>query len=141
MPGGRPTSGPDLVDGLEGSQEAKRKMKVFLQTLEGSKTIGEASELLEINESMVHRLRCRAIEAAIRDLEAKPIGRPRRTGGRAEQVAELEGQIAKLKSEQAVLERKLQSVELKERLFSAIPGLEGKVSKGSKKGKPLGPIR
>ncbi len=138
MPGGRPTSGPDLVDGLEGSQEAKRKMKIFLQTLEGTRTIGEASELLEINEAMVHRLRGRAMEAAIRDLEAKPIGRPRRLGGGADRVAELQGEIAKLRSEKAALERKLQGVELKDRLLTAIPGLQGKVRGGSKKGSPWG---
>src|SRR5438093_1537892 len=39
MPGGRPPKGSELVEGLEGSGDAKARLKVAIETLMGSKTI------------------------------------------------------------------------------------------------------
>lgn len=40
----RPTSGAELVEGLEGSAGAKQKLRLFLQTLLGERSIGEVGE-------------------------------------------------------------------------------------------------
>jgi hypothetical protein len=78
MPGGRPPKGPELVEGLEGSKEAKARLRVALETIAGEKSIAEACEELGIGPALVHHLRARALQAALVELEAKPTGRPRK---------------------------------------------------------------
>lgn len=76
MPAGRPPKGPDLVDGLEGSAEARRRLKLVLETIQGERTVAEAVAMLGISESRFHAIRENALAGALETLEPLPRGRP-----------------------------------------------------------------
>ena len=74
MRGRRPT-GPELVDRLAGSEQARERVKVVLQTMTGELRVQEACERLQISEQRFDELRLEAIQAAVASLEPKPTGR------------------------------------------------------------------
>ena len=39
---GRPCKGPNLVDGLDGSAEARTRLRIVLETIAGQRTVAEA---------------------------------------------------------------------------------------------------
>ena len=127
MPGGRPPKGPELVAGLEGSAEAKARLRVVLETISGEKTIAEACEELGLEESMVHLLRQRALAAGLKELEAKPRGRPPK-----EERVEPEA-LETLRRENEELKAKLRLAELRSELRAAIPSLAERVKEAEKK--------
>ena len=101
MRGRRPV-GPELVDRLQGSESARERVKVVLQTMTGELRVQEACEQLQISEQRFDELRNEAIQAAVASLEPKPTGRPMRVtvmnpaeAERLQQrVVELEAQVA-----------------------------------------------
>ena len=78
MPGGRPTKGLELIDGLAGSSGAKARLRAALETMMGLKSIAEASEGVGLKEAMLHVERAQALQGALDALEPKPMGRPRK---------------------------------------------------------------
>jgi hypothetical protein len=90
---GRFPAGPSYVDKLEGSQAAKERLKVVLETLAGQCRVQEACVRLGICE----QLRQEALEAALAGLEPGVPGRPPQTRSPAdERVHALEDQLAAL---------------------------------------------
>lgn len=71
----RTTAGPALVDTLPGSDEARRKAHVLLQTIDGSITIHQAADVLGCDRSFVHVLRRQALEGLVAALEPRAPGR------------------------------------------------------------------
>lgn len=65
-----------LIDGLDGSTQAKAKLKMIVETLAGDRTIPDAGEILNLGESRFHVIRQEALQAALAAMEPKPIGRP-----------------------------------------------------------------
>jgi hypothetical protein len=57
MPRGRRTSGAALVDALGGSLEAKRRLKLALETLSGAKRVVDACKELGLCEALFYRYR------------------------------------------------------------------------------------
>jgi hypothetical protein len=96
---GRYPAGPEYVEVLDGSEQAKQRLRLVLETMAGQRGIGEAARLLGVTEQRVHQLREDAMRAALAKLEPKPAGRPRRpaepldAAALAEQVLELEKQL------------------------------------------------
>ena len=79
------------MERLEGSEHAKIRLKVILETLSGQRTIPDACDELGIQESMFHQLRSEVLQTALGRLEPRPIGRPPHTPSPEDQrVAELE---------------------------------------------------
>jgi len=95
---GRYPSGPEYVESLEGSTEAKRRAKVILQTVSGELRVQEACRLLAICEQRFQQLREEMLQAALARLEVRPAGRPRRQAERAEAAA-LQGKLAEVELE------------------------------------------
>jgi hypothetical protein len=95
---GRHPAGPEYVEQLEGSELAKRRLRVVLETLAGQCGIGEAARLLGISEQRVHQLREEALQAALVELEPKMPGR-RPGGGDDEDPAALREQLLELEKE------------------------------------------
>ncbi len=101
MRGRRPV-GPELVDRLPGTELARERVKVVLQTMTGELRVQEACEQLQISEQRFDELRIEAIQAAVASLEPKPAGRPARVAATdpaeterlQQRVAELEAQLA-----------------------------------------------
>jgi hypothetical protein len=89
-----------VVDAVDGSALARRRLKAVLETISGERTVGEASGELGIGEAAFHKLRRHAIEGAMAGLEPRPPGRPRSEDPGADgRVKELEEEILGLKIE------------------------------------------
>lgn len=74
---GRKPPGPEYVERLEGSAEAKRRLTAILQTLAQARRLGEASAELDLTPQRFHMLRQQALQAALQALEPGHPGRPR----------------------------------------------------------------
>jgi len=98
---GRRPAGPELAERLDGSPAACRRMRVILETIAGTRRVGEACTQLGICEQRFEALRATAIRAGIAALEPRPIGRrpksPRAVP--AAEVTRLEGRVADLEAQ------------------------------------------
>jgi hypothetical protein len=98
MTRGRRPKGPKLVDGLDGSAEAKRRLEVILESISGQRTVAEARALLGLSEARFHELRNKIMQAALERSEPQPVGRPRHEPAPQQaQLAALEAQIRDLR--------------------------------------------
>lgn len=92
---GRRPAGPEYVEHLPGSELAKLRLRVVLETIAGTCRVQEACERLSICEQRFHQLREEAMTAALAGLEPGTPGRPARTPAPAEeQVQSLQEQLA-----------------------------------------------
>jgi hypothetical protein len=93
MRGRRPV-GPEYAEQLAGSETAKLRTKVILETIAGTCRLKEACERLGISEQRFHQLREEMMVAAVKALEPGHAGRPAHTPTPAEeQVIALEQQL------------------------------------------------
>ena len=92
---GRRPSGPQYVQQLTGSEDAKKRLQVVLETLSGTCRVQEACRQLDISEPRFHQLRTEALTAALEGIEPKRAGRkPAALTPDQEQVAQLQKQVA-----------------------------------------------
>jgi hypothetical protein len=61
---------------MDGSEQAKVRLKVILEVISGKRTLKSASEELGISEARYHELERIALQGAVEHLEPKPAGRP-----------------------------------------------------------------
>jgi len=100
MTRGRPPLGSGHVDGLEGPEASKERLRIILETLSGERTVAEACEVLGIGETRYHALRREALSGALEALAPRAPGRPRREESPEDRrVKELESQVADLEEE------------------------------------------
>jgi transposase-like protein len=117
MTRGPHVKGPGLVERLDGSELAKRKLRVVLETISGGKTVEEACQELAIGTTAFHELRAKVLEGAIELLEPKPPGRPPKV------VPESEGQISELESEVRRLKLELSIAHVREEVLLSMPSV------------------
>jgi transposase-like protein len=86
------------VKALDGSEQAKRRLGVVLQTLTGGCSVKEACEELGISEARFHVIRRESLQGALEELEPRPVGRPTQ-GQPDEHTAILEERVAELETE------------------------------------------
>jgi len=127
MAKGRPAKGPELVEGLEGSEEAKKRLEVILETIGGQKSAQEAYEQLGLSKSMFHEIRTGSLVAALESLEAKPKGRPR------QEVTEDQRENERLSKEVEELKAALQIANVREEIALVMPHVL-KAADGKKNG-------
>jgi hypothetical protein len=72
---GRYPSGPEFVDKLDGSTEAKERLKVVLATLSGQLRVSEACVRLGIKQSRFDQLRIEYLQTALHGAERRRAGR------------------------------------------------------------------
>jgi hypothetical protein len=124
---GRYPSGPEYVNRLDGSARAKERLLVVLQTMVGRYRVQEACQLLGICEQRFDQLREQALQAALRELEGKPGGRPRR-----EQTLTREQTLA-LRQQVADLEAELRAAQVREEIALVLPrAVRGESDPGKK---------
>jgi hypothetical protein len=98
-----------LVHHLDGSERAKERLEVILETIAGRITIREACDRLGIEEAMFFRLRTQAIQAGLSRLEPRPSGRPPRHPSPEDQrIAELEQELREKELQQKAMEARLE---------------------------------
>jgi hypothetical protein len=130
---GRKPTGPQLVEHLEGSEHAKARLKVILETVAGQRTIPDACAALGIQMSMFHKLRGEVLQTALSRLEPRPLGRPPRQPSAEEQRA------AKLEEENLHLQVELRAAEIRGELADALPRLNRPAISPGKKTTPRQP--
>ena len=105
------------MERLEGSEHAKGRLKVILETLSGQRTIPEACELLGIQESMFHKMRTQVLQTALGRLEPRPLGRPPQLpSAEAQRIAELEDELSRQGTE-------LRAARIRQELAEKLPRL------------------
>jgi transposase-like protein len=135
---GRPPKGPRLADDQEGSESAKRRLRIVLETVAGERTVASACAELGMGEAAFHELRSRALAAALISLEPKPRGRPPR------ETAEEASRIGELEEENQHLKIDLRAAQIREEMLmmphllkkkDAAPATEAKPPQGRKRRK------
>lgn len=97
---GRRPSGPEYVDKLEGSPEARQRLTAILETLAGHCRLQEACTQLGIAETRFHQIRSAALQAALEQLEPGPVGRPPRSASaNADRIEQLQARVHELEIE------------------------------------------
>jgi hypothetical protein len=114
---GRPAKGPKLVETLDGSEDAKRKLRIILETVTGKRSVEEACEVLGIGPAAFHKLRARTLQDAVHSLEPRPVGRPRK------EVPKEATEIEALKAEVWQLKFDLQAARIREEIAVTMPHL------------------
>jgi hypothetical protein len=99
MPRGRPPKGAKLVEKLDGSEEAKRRLELVLQTIAGKRDVASVCEELGIKKTAFVKIRDKVLQSALQGIEPKPSGRPRKEPEKPDRVTELEKQVEHLKKE------------------------------------------
>jgi len=131
---GRPPSGPALVDRLEGSPQAKTRLRIILETVSGVCSIPAACAALGLSEAAFYRLRERTLTEAVAGLEPRPAGRPSlKASPEAEQVQALTREVARL-------EMDLHAARVREEIALTMPHLLARRrsprAAGPKRGEP-----
>jgi hypothetical protein len=114
---GRKPTGPQLVERLAGSEHAKSRLKVILETISGRRTIPDACVELGIQETMFYRLRAEALQTALDRLEPRPLGRPPRA------ISSEDQHMAELAAENQELRLELRAAAVRRELAENLPRL------------------
>lgn len=106
---GRNPMGPQLVHHLDGSEQAKERLEVMLETVAGKCTIDDACKRLGISEAMFFRLRMEVLQEALSSLEPRSPGRPSPSQSPEQQrIAELEERLQEKDKELKATEVRLE---------------------------------
>lgn len=124
---GRKPTGTQLVERLQGSQHAKTRLRVILETLSGQRPIPEACEALGIGESMFHRVRSEVLQTALDRLEPRPLGRPPLA------ISPEDQRLRDLEAENQRLTIELRAAEVRRELAETLPRLVRPVGEPEKK--------
>jgi transposase len=114
---GRPSLGPSLADKVEGSAQAKARLKLILQTIAGEISVADACKELGLSEARFHELRQQWMQDACTALEPKPAGRPKET------TIEEEVELLRLHRENTNLTLQLRAAQIREQIGVAMPHL------------------
>lgn len=115
---GRPPKGPDLVDALDASEDAKARAKIFLQTIQGTLSAAEAGARLGVSEARFHEMRNEWLAQATALLEPKRRGRPPAPGP-SKEARELE----RVKAQMADMNIELKAAHVREKVMLIAPHL------------------
>lgn len=111
---GRPQLGVEHVSKLDGAEDEKRRLRVILDTVSGTKTVEEACAELQIAASHFHRMRERALAGALFALAPKPTGRPAKQEAKSEREKQLERELQEVKID-------LRASQIREQLALVMP--------------------
>lgn len=87
------------MEGLKGSEHAKKRLHEVLRTISGECTIEEACRELGIGRTRFFDLRQSLLEEMVERLEPRPRGRPSERDEKSERVEALERRIGQLEVE------------------------------------------
>ena len=110
---GRIPVGPEVVEQLQGSEKAKERLRVILETMTGDLRIDDACARLGICEQRFRQLRAALLQAAVGILEDQPAGRPRQPEEPAETAA--------LRRQLEAMQRELRAAQVREEIALALP--------------------
>jgi len=123
----RPPEGARLVGRVQGSEHAKTRLRVILETLAGERRIASACADLGMNEAAFHKLRMRTLQDAVASLEPRPVGRPRSI------LTPEEIEAARLRAKNDELQRDLEAARLREEIAVTMPHVGRKRGRSAEK--------
>jgi hypothetical protein len=133
---GRKPVGTGHVERLLGSESAKQRLTVFLETLEGEITVPEGCARLGICEARFHALRGAWLQQAVELLEPRRLGRP----PQAATASELLARVQALEVQNAALRQQLATADVRRELAEVLPHVvhpaEGSAKKGARTQRP-----
>lgn len=127
MASGRPSSGVDLVEQVDGSRAVRRRVRVVLLTIAGALTIAEACAEIGVGRTYFFALRERMLQGAVDALRPRPRGRPRRP---AEDDADRRALRARIRE----LELALRTTQLRSEIALTMPYLLDRAGRKKKAG-------
>lgn len=95
----RKTSANRLVESLEGETSIKAQLQSILDVLSGRKSVADACAGLGVSEATFHRLKDKALTAALEALVPKPAGRPAKADETPSDVKELQRKLRETRIE------------------------------------------
>lgn len=118
MARGRRTVGEGHVDKLDGSEEARKRLRVILEALSGKRTMKDACRELGLSEARLHRLRDVALQGALEAIEPQTAGRPPAAGAeeKDEHLTTLEAEVRELRID-------LRAAQVREEIAAVMPHL------------------
>ena len=119
--------GTGHVKKMNGSEEAKHRLRLVLETLSGLRSLKEACEELGISEARFHQLRDGALQGALSAVEPKLAGRP------PDQLAQVDPHMAALEEEVKELRIDLRASQVREEIAALMPHLLKSRQDGQKK--------
>lgn len=129
---GRKSQGVKLLEGLAGSDHARRRMTVFLETLAGHSTVDQACHELGIRPSRFFARRGQWLQEALELLEPRPAGRPSRPV-----VAASSAEVEALRRQVGELSARAMAAEVRAELGRTLP----RVIRPARPGKKTAPRR
>jgi len=124
----RPTDGLKHVDRLHGPAEQKLRLRLVLETLQGRRTVEEASEVLGIKPARFHELRGQVLVGGLAALAPRKAGRPKRPSEPSK--------VRQLAEENLELKEELWAMQIREELALTMPHVLKR-----RAGKKIGPLR
>lgn len=121
---GRPNKGVQHVDGLQGGEREKQRLRAILRTLTGEQTVADASAELGIRPARFGEIRRQSLQAAVESLAPGHPGRP------PVQPSEEQERLDVLEAENRRLKRELEIANMQVELVREIPGLPARRLKG-----------
>ena len=109
--------GPQVVDAMEGSEDAKKKLKAVLEAVVGEKQIDDLCAELGIGKTAFYELRNRLLQAALEESEPKQPGRPR------QELSPEQAENERLRAEVEKLRMDLEVAYVREEIMLAMPHL------------------
>lgn len=137
---GRTPAGPEYVEKLSGTAEAKRRLELILRTVAGTCRVQDACEQMGLGEARFHQLRKEVLQAALDSLAPKPAGRPPAPEPDP-RVGELEEELGRSRLELAAARTREEIALVLPRVLARGEGGEGKKPAGRRKGKARRPSR
>ena len=134
MRGRRPV-GPEYAEQLAGSETAKLRAKVILETIAGTCRLKEACRRLGISEQRFHQLREEMMVAAVKALEPGHAGRP------AQKPTPAEEQVIALAQQLQDKEVELRTAKAREEIALILPEVRQQPIEPEKKTPPRPPKR
>jgi hypothetical protein len=128
---GRKPQGTGLVRPLSGSEHAKRRLTLFIQTLAGERSVGDACAELGIGESRFFAQRSEWLQESLELLEPRSAGRP----AKAESPLPTE-EVQSLRERLRELEARAAAVEVQSELARTLPHLIHRLRPGKKTAHP-----
>lgn len=125
---GRKPQGAALVVALPGSEHTKQRLTLFLQTMSGQCSVGDACKELEICESRFFAQRAEWLEGSLALLEPGSPGRPAKPAPLPEPA-----EVNALRERVRELEKRLTVAEVRSDLACIQPRLAGETLTGKKK--------
>jgi len=116
MARGRRTDGPRKAGRMDGSEQAKRRLRVILEVIAEKRTVKSACEELGLSEARYHELERAALQGAVESLEPKPSGRPPAAPEDDPKRSALEEEVKELRIE-------LRASQIREELAIVMPHL------------------